>query len=65
MEQETPEFFKLDSVDKKVLFWMMDNKPEEIKSWVMHIEHNYRYADKSIDPIKLFNEIAKEVDSQN
>lgn len=63
MNNEVLEFFKLDAIDKKVLFWMMDNKPDEIKSWVKHIARQYSFASikHRIDPEKLFEEVRIEL----
>lgn len=63
MQKETvSEFFKLDSVDKKTLFWLMDNRPEEIKTWITYVSRHYNRPQKGlIDVEKLYEEIKEEL----
>lgn len=63
MQNETvSEFFKLDSVDKKTLFWLMDNKPEEIKSWINHVVKHYNRPEKNlINAERLYEEIREDL----
>ena len=56
------EFFKLDSADKKILFWLMDNKPEEVKAWITHVARHYNRPQKGlIDVEKLYEEVKEEL----
>ncbi len=56
--EDKPEFFKLDEIDRKTLFWLMDNSPQSIQSWTEYVAAEYR-ARKSmaIDFRKLYHEI--------
>ncbi|HTJ51083.1 MAG TPA: hypothetical protein VL443_16590 [Cyclobacteriaceae bacterium] len=58
MEQERPEFFNLDEIDRRVLLWLMNNvQPNAIKSWIEFIATDYkRRKTIIIDPIRLYNE---------
>lgn len=55
------ELFKLDPIDQKTLFWMMDNKPDSVRTWINYISRTYRNR-TLIDPEKFFNEVAPELD---
>ena len=58
MQEENSEFFKLDVIDRKVLFWIMDNSPRSIHSWVEHIAGTYKKTwSIKIDCEKLHVEI--------
>jgi len=58
MQEEQSEFFKLDTIDRKVLFWLMDNTPWSVDSWVDHIAGAYRKSGAvKIDSQKLLEEI--------
>lgn len=60
--ESVSEFFKLDPIDKKTLFWLMDNNPEEIKSWVKFVSLEYRKLEKiKLDAEKLYEEIKVEL----
>lgn len=62
MENDKLEFFKLDSIDKKVLFWMMDNDKDAIASWTEEITRQYAKGKSVyIDPKKLLAEIELEL----
>lgn len=61
MEEEKLEFFKLEMLDRKIVFWMMDNTPDAIRSWVEHIELDYYRKGKKINRSKLLDEIMIEV----
>lgn len=54
-----PEFFKLDPIDRKVLFWLMDNVQEKsLKSWMYYIADDYRRnKDIELDAEKLYREV--------
>jgi hypothetical protein len=41
MENEKSEFFKLDIIDRKVLFWIMENSPRAISSWIEYTVDEY------------------------
>lgn len=57
--QNVSEFFKLDPIDKQTLFWLMDNKPGEIESWIRYVARGYNEI--KLDPQKLFEEIKIEL----
>lgn len=57
MEDEKLEFFKLEMLDRKVIFWMMDHAPDAIRSWLDHLEIDYNRKGRTIDRLKLLNEI--------
>lgn len=65
MEEERPEFFKLDKIDQKVMFWIMSNSPHALYSWIEHIVEHYR-KEKSIliDVEKLSSEVIKAMDDE-
>ena len=58
MEQR-PEFFKLDEIDRKVLFWLIDHVQHgTVKSWIEFIAEDYKQKRSvEIDVEKLLNEI--------
>jgi len=58
MEQR-PEFFKLDEIDRKVLFWLIDHvQLGTVKSWIEFIAEDYKQnRSVEIDVEKLLNEI--------
>jgi hypothetical protein len=57
--ESVSEFFKLNPIDKKTLFWLMDNKPDGIEAWLKFISKQYKKV--KIDPEKLFKEIELEL----
>lgn len=60
--ESVSEFFKLDPIDKKTLFWLMDNKPQEIKTWITYVARYYNRPQKGlIDVEKLYVEIKEEL----
>ncbi|HTJ53346.1 MAG TPA: hypothetical protein VL443_28020 [Cyclobacteriaceae bacterium] len=54
-----PEFFKLDEIDLKVLFWLIDHvQPGTVKSWIEFIAEDYKQKRSiEIDVEKLSSEI--------
>ena len=62
MEEERPEFFKLDDSDRKVLAWLKGHvQPNAIRSWLEYIAVDYkRRKNVDIDTEKLFNETVEE-----
>ncbi len=42
MDIEATEFFKLDPIDRKTLFWMMDHASDAIPSWLEYVAEEYR-----------------------
>ena len=58
MEEERPEFFKLDETDRRVLIWLMTRvKPKAIKNWIDFIADDYKRRNAIIiDTQKLFIE---------
>ncbi len=59
METQTPEIFKLDRIDRKVLFWLMDRESKEmIHGWIEYIAADYKKKNIAlIDAKKLFEEV--------
>lgn len=58
MKDPRKEFFKLDGIDQKVLFWLLEHSPKTVKSWIEYIATNYRTTKAiKIDVIKLYSEI--------
>jgi hypothetical protein len=61
MEQEKPEFLKLDETDRKVLLWLIEHvQTKSTKSWIGYIAEDYKRKGIKIDTEKLFNETQKE-----
>lgn len=61
MEQETPEFFKLDSIDQEVLMWILAYTPQNIQSWIDYVSLQYRKRNAVvIDPEKMYMDIFNE-----
>lgn len=59
---EDVEYRKLDKIDLRVMFWMMDYRPQLIRSWLEHIVSTYSYERRIlIDLNKLYNEIIAEM----
>lgn len=57
MNEQTPEFFKLDDIDRKVLAWLTKHvKPNSVKSWIEFITQDYKRRGILIDSERLFNE---------
>lgn len=58
MQNERLEFFKLDRIDQKVLFWIMENFPRATYSWIEYTARDYR-KNKSIeiDECRLAEEV--------
>lgn len=52
------EFFKLDVIDRKVLFWLRSHKSAKtVKGWIEYVAEDYKKRKAGIiDPIKLYNE---------
>lgn len=61
MEEEKLEFFKLEMIDRKVIFWMMDHSPDAIRSWADQIESDYNRKGKKINRSRLVAEIMIEL----
>jgi len=57
MEQKL-EFFKLNEIDRRVFFWLIDRvNIKAIKSWTDYIEEEYAEKSISINADLLFNEV--------
>lgn len=56
------ELFKLDGIDQKTLFWMMDNKPESVRHWINYISRTYSRSRVFVDADKFFSEVAPELE---
>jgi len=55
--EQTPELFKLNEVDRSVLFWLIDRvKSKAIKSWIAYIEEEYKRKSITINANLLFEE---------
>lgn len=46
MENEKPEFFKLDAIDREVLLWTITHAPRSLQSWIDYVAVEYK---KKID----------------
>lgn len=55
---EPEEFFKLDRIDRKVLFWLLDHAPHAVKSWIDYTAQDY-WSTRAvkIDTAKLQQEV--------
>lgn len=62
MNLERSEFFKLDHIDRKILFWMMDHSPGAIPSWLEHVKDEYRKKNIDLDYKSLQKEVQEELD---
>lgn len=61
MEQEKAEFFKLDSIDREVLMWILAYAPQNIRSWIDYVSLQYKKRNSIvIDPEKLYKDIFNE-----
>lgn len=57
-EEEKLEFFKLDEIDRKVLFNLQETNPKSIRSYVDHLVGEYRKKKKiELDGEKLIQEL--------
>jgi hypothetical protein len=57
MQEERLEFFKLDKIDWKVLFWVMDSQPKSLFSWIEYMAKEYKNRKSiDIDVRKLYHE---------
>lgn len=58
MQNQRPEFFRLEDTDRKVLFWLIDNVHEKVlKGWMEYIAGDYkRRKGISIDVARLYAE---------
>ena len=55
---EPEEFFKLDRIDRKVLFWLLEHVPHAVKSWIDYTAREYRATRAvKIDAMKLQREV--------
>ena len=64
MHNETLEFFKLDTTDRKVLFWLMDNVPDKsLRSWMEFVAEEYRSRNVFIDVEKLYREVRESINN--
>jgi CheY-like chemotaxis protein len=59
------ELFKLDSIDQKTLFWMMDNKPESVRHWINYISRTYSRSRTFVDADKFFSEVSPELEDDS
>lgn len=60
--EENLELFKLDTNDRKVLFWLMDTNPQVLQSWIEYIAAQYSRKEKVvIDSSRLFEEVIVEL----
>ena len=58
MKDLSQEFSKLDGIDRKVLFWLLENSPKAVKSWIEYEALNYRTTRSiEIDTVKLYKEV--------
>jgi hypothetical protein len=61
MENERPEIFKLDQIDRKVLFWLMDREPiHVIQGWIEYVASEYKKRNIAyIDVKRLLAEVVE------
>lgn len=59
LQANDAEFLKLDEIDRKVLFWLIDNVPtKSVKAWIEYISHDYvKRKAAPIDTEKLLREV--------
>lgn len=59
MQTKGTEFFKLDEIDRKVLFWLINNVPQNsVKAWIEYINQDYvKRKSVSINTEKLLEEV--------
>ena len=56
--EQTTEFFKLNEIDRRVFFWLIDRvNIKAIKSWIDYIEEEYAEKSITINADLLFNEV--------
>lgn len=62
MNEERPEFFKLEDSDRKVLAWLKDHvNPKSVRSWMEYIALDYkRRTGVIINVDKLYKETLEE-----
>jgi hypothetical protein len=61
--EDKPEFFKLDAIDREVLFWIMTHASKSLSSWIDYIVLEYGKKMIYIDAEKLYKEaLEKEQD---
>lgn len=58
---EELEFKKLESDDRKMLFYMMDNRPHGIRSWIEQLARAYQQKGVTLNANKLYAEVAMEL----
>lgn len=61
MVYEREEFFKLDNLDRRIAFWLMDNDPKDLCAWTKEVGNNYARKRVIIDSNRLLNELMLEV----
>lgn len=61
MVYEREEFFKLDNLDRRIAFWLMDNAPKDLYAWTKEVANNYARNRVLIDSNRLLNELMLEV----
>lgn len=54
--EEKAEFFKLDVIDREVLFWTMTHASKSLPSWIDYVVLEYKKKGIFIDGQKLYNE---------
>ena len=63
MENEKPEFFKLDAIDREVLLWTITHAPRSLHSWIDYIAAEYKKKSIIIDREKLYNEAQENIEN--
>lgn len=58
IESDNREFFKLDSIDRKAIYWLIDGHPDGLRNWLIQLSQDY-YVEKRIiiSPETLYNEV--------
>lgn len=54
---EEKELIKLSEIDRKIITWMIDNAPDNLRYWVDHITPIYNQNGVIIDADRLFAEV--------
>lgn len=57
MKDSRKEYSKLDSIDRKVLLWLLRHAPQNVRNWVEYIAASYRAKSIRIDAAELCREI--------
>jgi hypothetical protein len=59
--KNSPEFFKIDEIDKNLMAWFVSESPTRVKSWLEYLAADYKRKSIDIDAEKLFFEIQQAI----